>query len=107
MVVFYPSVRLEVPMTKAWLGSAATALTLALAVTPALACERHQQHVGITAQEVASTATAAEPISAPLAAPATVVVTPTAATEAPQSVPVKLYGGRNCNYNRTTQALTQ
>lgn len=91
-------------MTKVLIRSSALVLSLGLAAAPALACERHQQHqVSAPAQEVASTV---PPVAAHAQAPATsVIITPAAAPQ--QSLQVKTYGGRDCNYSRTTQALTQ
>ena len=91
-------------MTTRWLGPGVALFSLTLAATAALSCERHQQHVNTTAQVATSSAPPAVADQAP--APAPVVITPAAVTTAPMSLPVKAYG-RNCNYSRTTQALTQ
>jgi hypothetical protein len=81
--------------------SSAAVLSFGLAVVPTLACERHQQHVSTTPAEIASTVPLV--IADPAPEQAAAVVTPTAA---PQSPPITLRKG-NCNYSRTTQALTQ
>jgi hypothetical protein len=84
-------------------GSGALLLFLGVAVVAAPACEMHRQEHA-SAQKLASTA----PLSVPDPAPAAsaVIVTPAAATVAPQSLLVPA-SGRNCRQGRTTQALTQ
>ncbi len=91
-------------MTTRWLGPGVALFSLALAATAALSCDRHKEHVNTTAQEIAPGAPL--PVADQAPASAALVITPAAATTAPMSAPVKTYG-RNCNYSRTTQALTQ